>query len=171
MTFSPCGGPTQEFFTGAFTSGRCTEPDNGLLASSLGFCVFHYCRYQAKRHFVFCANDFVTGTILSCPQTPGPALMEEEEDEERTDNGKNGRIEPFLLTFPSFFIVPSEMLKPVEVSNGGGPLGIHVVPFSARDRRRTKGTWGMALNKLGNFIAIGKPQSGQLNSSNLLHPI
>lgn len=75
MTFSPCGGPMQEFFIGAFTSGRCTEPDNELLASSLGFCVFHYCRYQAKRHFVFCANDFVTGTILSCPQTPGPALM------------------------------------------------------------------------------------------------
>lgn len=27
------------------------------------------------------------------------------------------------------------MLKPVEVSNGGGPLGIHVVPFSLQDVR------------------------------------
>ncbi|XP_073686425.1 partitioning defective 3 homolog [Garra rufa] len=60
---------------------------------------------------------------------------EEEEDEERTGNGNNGRIEPVgradsCLESASL----DEMLKLVEVSNGGGPLGIHVVPFSARDR-------------------------------------
>lgn len=30
---------------------------------------------------------------------------------------------------------PRDIVKPVEVSNDGGPLGIHVVPFSGRDRR------------------------------------
>lgn len=29
----------------------------------------------------------------------------------------------------------SDIVKLVEVSNDGGPLGIHVVPFSGRDRR------------------------------------
>lgn len=30
---------------------------------------------------------------------------------------------------------PRDIVKLVEVSNDGGPLGIHVVPFSGRDRR------------------------------------
>uniref|UniRef100_A0AAZ3SJI5 PDZ domain-containing protein n=1 Tax=Oncorhynchus tshawytscha TaxID=74940 RepID=A0AAZ3SJI5_ONCTS len=38
----------------------------------------------------------------------------------------------------------SDMLKLVEVSNVGGPLGIHVVPFSATDRR----TLGLLVKRL-----------------------
>ncbi|XP_051737654.1 partitioning defective 3 homolog isoform X7 [Ctenopharyngodon idella] len=70
---------------------------------------------------------------------------EEEEDEERTDNGKNGRIEPVGRADSCVESASlDEMLKPVEVSNGGGPLGIHVVPFSARDRR----TLGLLVKRL-----------------------
>ncbi|XP_051737648.1 partitioning defective 3 homolog isoform X2 [Ctenopharyngodon idella] len=71
--------------------------------------------------------------------------QEEEEDEERTDNGKNGRIEPVGRADSCVESASlDEMLKPVEVSNGGGPLGIHVVPFSARDRR----TLGLLVKRL-----------------------
>ncbi|XP_056093031.1 partitioning defective 3 homolog isoform X7 [Rhinichthys klamathensis goyatoka] len=70
---------------------------------------------------------------------------EEEEDEERTDNGKNGRIEPVGRADSCVESASlDEMLKPVEVSNGGGPLGIHVVPFSGRDRR----TLGLLVKRL-----------------------
>ncbi|XP_065150842.2 partitioning defective 3 homolog isoform X1 [Paramisgurnus dabryanus] len=70
---------------------------------------------------------------------------QEDEEEERTDNGRNGRIEPVGRAdscLESASIV--EMLKLVEVSNVGGPLGIHVVPFSARDRR----TLGLLVKRL-----------------------
>ncbi|XP_052398280.1 partitioning defective 3 homolog isoform X2 [Carassius gibelio] len=70
---------------------------------------------------------------------------EEEEDEERADNGRNGRIEPVGRADSCVESASlDEMLKPVEVSNGGGPLGIHVVPFSARDRR----TLGLLVKRL-----------------------
>ncbi|XP_026094009.1 partitioning defective 3 homolog isoform X4 [Carassius auratus] len=70
---------------------------------------------------------------------------EEEEEEERADNGRNGRIEPVGRADSCVESASlDEMLKPVEVSNGGGPLGIHVVPFSARDRR----TLGLLVKRL-----------------------
>uniref|UniRef100_A0A9J8CCT4 Par-3 family cell polarity regulator n=1 Tax=Cyprinus carpio carpio TaxID=630221 RepID=A0A9J8CCT4_CYPCA len=70
---------------------------------------------------------------------------EEEEDEERTDNGRNGRIEPVGRADSCWESASLDaMLKPVEVSNGGGPLGIHIVPFSARDRR----TLGLLVKRL-----------------------
>ncbi|XP_042607572.1 partitioning defective 3 homolog isoform X3 [Cyprinus carpio] len=70
---------------------------------------------------------------------------EEEEDEERADNGRNGRIEPVGRADSCVESASlDEMLKPVEVSNVGGPLGIHVVPFSARDRR----TLGLLVKRL-----------------------
>ncbi|XP_016296120.1 partitioning defective 3 homolog [Sinocyclocheilus anshuiensis] len=70
---------------------------------------------------------------------------EEEDDEERADNGRNGRIEPVGRADSCVESASlDEMLKPVEVSNGGGPLGIHVVPFSARDRR----TLGLLVKRL-----------------------
>ncbi|XP_027005015.1 partitioning defective 3 homolog isoform X4 [Tachysurus fulvidraco] len=67
--------------------------------------------------------------------------QDEEEDERRRDEGKNGRIEPVGRADS---ISLDDLLKPVEVSNGGGPLGIHVVPFSSRDRR----TLGLLVKRL-----------------------
>uniref|UniRef100_A0A6Q2X622 PDZ domain-containing protein n=1 Tax=Esox lucius TaxID=8010 RepID=A0A6Q2X622_ESOLU len=60
----------------------------------------------------------------------------------------NGRIEPVgradscVEHSPVLYL--DDMLKPVEVSNVGGPLGIHVVPFSALDRR----TLGLLVKRL-----------------------
>uniref|UniRef100_A0A8C5I6L7 PDZ domain-containing protein n=1 Tax=Gouania willdenowi TaxID=441366 RepID=A0A8C5I6L7_GOUWI len=56
-------------------------------------------------------------------------------DEARED--QNGRIDPVGRA-------DSDIVKLVEVSNDGGPLGIHVVPFSGRDRR----TLGLLVKRL-----------------------
>ncbi|CDQ76221.1 unnamed protein product [Oncorhynchus mykiss] len=66
--------------------------------------------------------------------------QEEEEEEERVkQEERNGRIEPVGRADSCVEHSPTlslnDMLKLVEVSNVGGPLGIHVVPFSATDRR------------------------------------
>uniref|UniRef100_A0A3P9H7I1 Par-3 family cell polarity regulator n=1 Tax=Oryzias latipes TaxID=8090 RepID=A0A3P9H7I1_ORYLA len=74
--------------------------------------------------------------------------QEEEAEEQSTQEPRIERIEPVgradssldhspLLSFES-------MLKPVQVSNDGGPLGIHVVPFSSQDVR----TQGLLVRRL-----------------------
>ncbi|XP_066539563.1 partitioning defective 3 homolog isoform X2 [Hoplias malabaricus] len=71
--------------------------------------------------------------------------QDEEEEERRRDEGRNGRIEPVGRADSCVESLNlNDMLKPVEVSNGGGPLGIHVVPFSSRDRR----TLGLLVKRL-----------------------
>uniref|UniRef100_A0AAR2LZ41 PDZ domain-containing protein n=1 Tax=Pygocentrus nattereri TaxID=42514 RepID=A0AAR2LZ41_PYGNA len=68
-----------------------------------------------------------------------------QEQVKRRDEGRNGRIEPVGRADSCVESLSLEdMLKPVEVSNGGGPLGIHVVPFSSRDRR----TLGLLVKRL-----------------------
>uniref|UniRef100_A0A673ZSM7 Par-3 family cell polarity regulator n=1 Tax=Salmo trutta TaxID=8032 RepID=A0A673ZSM7_SALTR len=63
-------------------------------------------------------------------------------------NKRNGRIEPVGRADSCVEHSPTlslnDMLKLVEVSNVGGPLGIHVVPFSATDRR----TLGLLVKRL-----------------------
>uniref|UniRef100_A0A8C2IW89 Par-3 family cell polarity regulator alpha, b n=1 Tax=Cyprinus carpio TaxID=7962 RepID=A0A8C2IW89_CYPCA len=68
-------------------------------------------------------------------------LERQEQDEE-----ENGRIEPVgrADTCLDHMGVRSDIVKLVEVSNDGGPLGIHVVPFSGRDRR----TLGLLVKRL-----------------------
>ncbi|TNN75165.1 Partitioning defective 3 [Liparis tanakae] len=69
------------------------------------------------------------------------ALTEEEEEEEerRRQERRIKRIEPVgradsSLEYSHVFNLDG-LLKPVEVSNGGGPLGIHVLPLSSQDAR------------------------------------
>uniref|UniRef100_A0A672S8C3 Partitioning defective 3 homolog n=1 Tax=Sinocyclocheilus grahami TaxID=75366 RepID=A0A672S8C3_SINGR len=64
-------------------------------------------------------------------------LERQEQDEE-----ENGRIEPVgrADTCLDHMGVRSDIVKLVEVSNDGGPLGIHVVPFSGRDRSKRNST-------------------------------
>uniref|UniRef100_A0A3Q2Y7K5 Par-3 family cell polarity regulator alpha, b n=1 Tax=Hippocampus comes TaxID=109280 RepID=A0A3Q2Y7K5_HIPCM len=62
-------------------------------------------------------------------------LERQEQDEAREQ--ENGRIEPAGRA-------DSDLIKVVEVTNDGGPLGIHVVPFSGRDRR----TLGLLVKRL-----------------------
>lgn len=72
---------------------------------------------------------------------------EEEEEEQRRQERRIERIEPIGRADSSLEHAPSltleSMLKPVEVSNEGGPLGIHVVPFN-HDAR----TLGLLVNRL-----------------------
>ncbi|XP_060778463.1 partitioning defective 3 homolog isoform X3 [Neoarius graeffei] len=85
-----------------------------------------------------------TAGFLKPNVTTGTNSLErkdEEEEERRRDEGKNGRIEPVGRADS---ISLDDLLKPVEVSNGGGPLGIHVVPFSSKDRR----TLGLLVKRL-----------------------
>uniref|UniRef100_A0A672QIK1 Partitioning defective 3 homolog n=1 Tax=Sinocyclocheilus grahami TaxID=75366 RepID=A0A672QIK1_SINGR len=49
-----------------------------------------------------------------------------------------------LFTLSDGFFSSSDIVKLVEVPNDGGPLGIHVVPFSGRDRR----TLGLLVKRL-----------------------
>ncbi|XP_008063992.1 partitioning defective 3 homolog isoform X4 [Carlito syrichta] len=74
-------------------------------------------------------------------------LEKQEQDEDGTEED-NSRVEPVghadtsLENIPNFSL--DDMLKLVEVSNDGGPLGIHVVPFSARGGR----TLGLLVKRL-----------------------
>ncbi|XP_018553764.1 partitioning defective 3 homolog [Lates calcarifer] len=73
--------------------------------------------------------------------------QEEEEEEQRKQERRIERIEPVGRADSSLEHSPLSlegMLKPVEVSNEGGPLGIHVVPFSSQDVR----TQGLLVKRL-----------------------
>ncbi|XP_075000160.1 partitioning defective 3 homolog isoform X8 [Calonectris borealis] len=79
--------------------------------------------------------------------TPGVPSAHERKDEDRTEED-NSRVEPLghadtgLENATNFSL--DDMVKLVEVSNDGGPLGIHVVPFSARGGR----TLGLLVKRL-----------------------
>ncbi|KAM4906326.1 partitioning defective 3 homolog [Sylvia borin] len=79
--------------------------------------------------------------------TPGVPNAHERKDEDRTEED-NSRVEPVghadtgLENATNFSL--DDMVKLVEVSNDGGPLGIHVVPFSARGGR----TLGLLVKRL-----------------------
>uniref|UniRef100_A0A3P8NCQ2 PDZ domain-containing protein n=1 Tax=Astatotilapia calliptera TaxID=8154 RepID=A0A3P8NCQ2_ASTCA len=73
--------------------------------------------------------------------------LERQEQEEAAREEENGRIEPVgRADSIDHTAVRSleDIVKLVEVSNDGGPLGIHVVPFSGRDRR----TLGLLVKRL-----------------------
>ncbi|XP_072234115.1 partitioning defective 3 homolog [Leuresthes tenuis] len=73
---------------------------------------------------------------------------QEEEEEHRTQERRIERIEPVgradssLEHSPMFNL--EGILKPVKVSNEGGPLGIHIVPFGSQDVR----TQGLLVKRL-----------------------
>nr|XP_046227303.1 partitioning defective 3 homolog isoform X2 [Scatophagus argus] len=73
--------------------------------------------------------------------------QEEDEEEQRKQERRIERIEPVGRADSSLEhspVLSLDMLKPVEVSNEGGPLGIHVVPFSSQDVR----TQGLLVKRL-----------------------
>uniref|UniRef100_A0A3P8XSR3 Par-3 family cell polarity regulator n=1 Tax=Esox lucius TaxID=8010 RepID=A0A3P8XSR3_ESOLU len=75
-------------------------------------------------------------------------LERQEQDEGGHAEEENGRIEPIGRADSCMDHTPvrslDDIVKLVEVSNDGGPLGIHVVPFSGRDRR----TLGLLVKRL-----------------------
>uniref|UniRef100_A0A7N6FLJ7 PDZ domain-containing protein n=1 Tax=Anabas testudineus TaxID=64144 RepID=A0A7N6FLJ7_ANATE len=64
--------------------------------------------------------------------------------QEQAREDENGRIDPIGRADFCLDHTPVRSLELVEVSNDGGPLGIHVVPFSGRDRR----TLGLLVKRL-----------------------
>ncbi|XP_034885440.1 partitioning defective 3 homolog isoform X13 [Mirounga leonina] len=87
-------------------------------------------------------------------------LEKQEQDEDGTEED-NSRVEPVghadtsLENIPSFSL--DDMVKLVRVPNDGGPLGIHVVPFSARGGR----TLGLLVKRL--------EKGGKAEQENLFH--
>ncbi|XP_074918332.1 partitioning defective 3 homolog isoform X8 [Chelonoidis abingdonii] len=92
--------------------------------------------------------------------TPGMPSSHDRKDEDGTEED-NSRLEPVghadsgLETTTNFSL--DDMVKLVEVSNDGGPLGIHVVPFSARGGR----TLGLLVKRL--------EKGGKAEQENLFH--
>ncbi|KAJ8272485.1 hypothetical protein GJAV_G00089650 [Gymnothorax javanicus] len=74
--------------------------------------------------------------------------LDRQEQEEDGREEENGRIEPVGRDDSPQDSAPlrslDDIVQLVEVCNRGGPLGIHVVPFSARDRR----TLGLLVKRL-----------------------
>ncbi|XP_047377477.1 partitioning defective 3 homolog isoform X14 [Sciurus carolinensis] len=87
-------------------------------------------------------------------------LEKQEQDEDGTEEDSS-RVEPVghadtgLENIPSFSL--DDMVKLVQVPNDGGPLGIHVVPFSARGGR----TLGLLVKRL--------EKGGKAEQENLFH--
>ncbi|XP_045642359.1 partitioning defective 3 homolog isoform X13 [Ursus americanus] len=92
--------------------------------------------------------------------TAGSPKTCDRKDEDGTEED-NSRVEPVghadtgLENIPSFTL--DDMVKLVRVPNDGGPLGIHVVPFSARGGR----TLGLLVKRL--------EKGGKAEQENLFH--
>ncbi|KAM9790904.1 par-3 family cell polarity regulator alpha, b isoform 1-T1 [Syngnathus typhle] len=97
-------------------------------------------------------RDFQRETARSSLSAKHPMVdcwLERQEQEDEAREQENGRIEPVgRADSCSDHVVAAgslgDLIKVVEVTNDGGPLGIHVVPFSGRDRR----TLGLLVKRL-----------------------
>lgn len=96
--------------------------------------------------------------------------QEQEEEEEGSRIEPVGQADTCLEHTPVTSL--DDIIKLVEVSNDGGPLGIHVVPFSGRDRR----TLGLLVRRLevgGKAEAQGLFQENdcivRINNADLRH--
>ncbi|XP_045442294.1 partitioning defective 3 homolog isoform X33 [Pipistrellus kuhlii] len=93
------------------------------------------------------------------PNTAGSPKTCDRKDEDGIED--NSRVEPVghadsgLENIPNFSL--DDMVKLVHVPNDGGPLGIHVVPFSARGGR----TLGLLVKRL--------EKGGKAEQENLFH--
>ncbi|XP_018407829.1 PREDICTED: partitioning defective 3 homolog isoform X6 [Nanorana parkeri] len=91
----------------------------------------------------------------------GHTSSDRKEDDGTEDGEENSRVEPVghadtgLERTSSFSL--DDMVKLVEVSNDGGPLGIHVVPYSSRGGR----TLGLLVKRL--------EKGGKAERENLFH--
>ncbi|XP_051971190.1 partitioning defective 3 homolog isoform X3 [Xyrauchen texanus] len=140
--------PTRWSTTAGFLKTNTTSGTNSLERKGAGLDAYH----SLPRDTVAWATQFQRENARSSLSANHPLVdrwlerqEQEEEEEERGDGGKNGRIEPVGRADSCVESASlDEMLKLVEVSNGGGPLGIHVVPFSTRDRR----TLGLLVKRL-----------------------
>ncbi|XP_060104126.1 partitioning defective 3 homolog isoform X3 [Heteronotia binoei] len=110
------------------------------------------------------ANQFQRDNARSSLSATHPMVdkwLERQEQEEDGTEEESSRVEPLghadtgVETSINYSL--DDMVKLVEVSNDGGPLGIHVVPFSARGGR----TLGLLVKRL--------EKGGKAEQENLFH--
>ncbi|XP_034038523.1 partitioning defective 3 homolog [Thalassophryne amazonica] len=141
--------PTRWSTTAGFLKVHHSSGTNSLERKSKGMDTYR----SLPRDAGTWANqrEFQRETARSSLSTKHPMVdrwLERQEQEEVSREEENGRIDPVGRADSSVDHAPvrslEDIVKLVEVSNDGGPLGIHVVPFSGRDRR----TLGLLVKRL-----------------------
>ncbi|XP_071347779.1 partitioning defective 3 homolog isoform X12 [Trachinotus anak] len=141
--------PTRWSTTAGFLKARHSSGTNSLERKGKGMDTYR----SLPRDAGTWANqrEFQRETARSSLSANHPMVdrwLERQEQEEEAREGENGRIEPVGRADSCMDHTPvrslEDIVKLVEVSNDGGPLGIHVVPFSGRDRR----TLGLLVKRL-----------------------
>ncbi|XP_028282472.1 par-3 family cell polarity regulator alpha, b isoform X2 [Parambassis ranga] len=141
--------PTRWSTTAGFLKARHSSGTNSLERKGKGLDTYR----SLPRDAGTWANqrEFQRETARSSLSANHPMVdrwLERQEQEEEAREEENGRIEPVGRADSCMEHTPvrslEDIVKLVEVSNDGGPLGIHVVPFSGRDRR----TLGLLVKRL-----------------------
>ncbi|KAK5608414.1 Partitioning defective 3 [Crenichthys baileyi] len=132
--------PTRWSTTAGFLKARHSSGANSLERKSKGLDTYRSLPRDAGTWSN--QREFQRDTARSSLSANHPMVdrwLEKQEQEDETRENENGRIEPLgradsCMEHTSVRSL-EDIVKLVEVSNDGGPLGIHVVPFSGRDRR------------------------------------
>ncbi|XP_077416028.1 par-3 family cell polarity regulator alpha, b isoform X2 [Vanacampus margaritifer] len=141
--------PTRWSTTAGFLKARHASGSNSLERKAKGLDTYR----SLPRDTGTWANqrDFQRETARSSLSANHPMVdrwLEREEQEDEAREQENGRIEPLGRADSCLDHTAArsleDLIKVVEVTNDGGPLGIHVVPFSGRDRR----TLGLLVKRL-----------------------
>ncbi|KAM3605487.1 uncharacterized protein V6R79_026234 [Siganus canaliculatus] len=141
--------PTRWSTTAGFLKARHNSGTNSLERKGKGLDTYR----SLPRDAGTWANqrEFQRETARSSLSANHPMVdrwLERQEQDEDGREDENGRIEPVGRADSCMDHTPvrslEDIVKLVEVSNDGGPLGIHVVPFSGRDRR----TLGLLVKRL-----------------------
>ncbi|XP_070397642.1 par-3 family cell polarity regulator alpha, b isoform X5 [Nothobranchius furzeri] len=141
--------PTRWSTTAGFLKVRHSSGTNSLERKSKGLDTYRSLPRDAGTWTN--QKEFQRETARSSLSANHPMVdrwLERQEQEEETREEENGRIEPLGQADSCMEHASArsleDIVKLVEVSNDGGPLGIHVVPFSGRDRR----TLGLLVKRL-----------------------
>ncbi|XP_029308816.1 partitioning defective 3 homolog isoform X2 [Cottoperca gobio] len=141
--------PTRWSTTAGFLKARHTSGTNSL--ERKGKCMDTYRSLPRDAGTWANQREFQRETARSSLSANHPMVdrwLERQEQEDEAGEEENGRIEPVGRADSCLDHAPvrslEDIVKLVEVSNDGGPLGIHVVPFSGRDRR----TLGLLVKRL-----------------------
>uniref|UniRef100_A0A1A7W7I6 Par-3 partitioning defective 3 homolog n=2 Tax=Iconisemion striatum TaxID=60296 RepID=A0A1A7W7I6_9TELE len=141
--------PTRWSTTAGFLKVRHSSGTNSLERKSKGLDTYRSLPRDAGTWTN--QREFQRETARSSLSANHPMVdrwLDRQEQEDETREEENGRIEPLGRADSCMEHAPArsleDIVKLVEVSNDGGPLGIHVVPFSGRDRR----TLGLLVKRL-----------------------
>ncbi|XP_077470850.1 par-3 family cell polarity regulator alpha, b isoform X1 [Stigmatopora argus] len=140
--------PSRWSTTAGFLKARHTSGTSSLERKSKGLDTYR----SLPRDAGTWANqrEFQRETARSSLSANHPMVdrwLDRQEQEDEAREQENGRIEP--VGRADTCLDPTarsleDIINVVEVTNDGGPLGIHVVPFSGRDRR----TLGLLVKRL-----------------------